>query len=305
MRDPIRLGIDPITVRFSVANALDFIKRYKHHDAYVKKSKMITETAKSENFTDKIKWIEWYNIFINFLRAIMGRNGILLSYIAIVLTTGYGDFIDEYADKEPLTGQAYLTNDAKVHTYIIKFTLRNPLAEAKIVHNAQKNYGILNFIALKNHDEGVGVHAVDIVKADKIIQGLFYSGDKNPHMWWDKYERQLTDAFNTYDRNEKRSVHSDNQKLRMLNIKINAEFLQATKSSINLELARTPDNLSYDNALAAFRYQGNQKYPPELSTYKNRRPRRVNEVDSMGVGKGCLFQGRGRGYHGGRGGRGR
>ena len=51
----IRLGVDPITVIFTVANYSDFIKRYKHHDAYVKKSKMILETVKPENFTDKIK----------------------------------------------------------------------------------------------------------------------------------------------------------------------------------------------------------------------------------------------------------
>ena len=57
MRDYIRIGIDPITVRFPVTNASDFIKRYKHHDAYVNKSKTITETAKPENFTDKLKWI--------------------------------------------------------------------------------------------------------------------------------------------------------------------------------------------------------------------------------------------------------
>ena len=50
-----RLGIYPITVRFPVANASDFIKRYKHHDTNVKKSKTITETAKPENFTDKLK----------------------------------------------------------------------------------------------------------------------------------------------------------------------------------------------------------------------------------------------------------
>ena len=41
MKDQIHLGIDPITFRFPVANASDFIKRYKHHDAYVKKSKTI------------------------------------------------------------------------------------------------------------------------------------------------------------------------------------------------------------------------------------------------------------------------
>ena len=76
--------------------------------------------------------------FINFLRAILGRNGIPLSYIcrpasAIVPTMGYGDFIDECMDKAPLTGQAHLTDAAEVHTYIIKFTLGNPVAEAEMV----------------------------------------------------------------------------------------------------------------------------------------------------------------------------
>ena len=73
----------------------------------------------------------------------------------------------------------------------------------------------MDFIALKNHFEGLGIHAIDIVKADNIIQYLFYSGEKKPHIWRDEFERQLMDAFNTYDWREKRSVHSDNQKLRM------------------------------------------------------------------------------------------
>ena len=71
----------------------------------------------------------------------------------------------------------------------------------------------------------------------------------------------------------------------MLKRKTNTDFLQATKSSINLELARTPVNLSHDNTLAAFRNEVNQKYPPELSTYNNRRTRRVYEVDYMGGGR--------------------
>ena len=208
---------------------------------------------------------------------------------AIVPTTVYGDFIDENVDKAPLTGQTYFTDAVELHTYIINFTSGNPVAESKMVQNAQKNYWRLDFIALKNHYEGVGVHAIDIFKSDKIIQDLFYSGDKNPHMWWDEFEIQLTDAFNTYDRLEKRSVHSDNQKLRMLNIKINAGFLQATKSYINLELARTPVNLSCDDVLAAFINQVNKKYPPELSTYNKRMPRRVNEVDSVGGSRGGCF----------------
>ena len=125
-------------------------------------------------------------------------------------------------DKAPLTVQAYLTDAAEVRTYIIKFTLSNPVAEAKIVQISQKNDGRLDIIALRNHYEGVGVHAIDIVKSDKIIQDLSYSGEKNPHMWWGEFERYLTDAFNTYDWHKKCSVHSDNQKLRILNRKINA-----------------------------------------------------------------------------------
>ena len=57
-RYQIRLGIDPNTVISPVANALEFIKRYEHHDAYINKSKTITETEKPENFTDKLKCIE-------------------------------------------------------------------------------------------------------------------------------------------------------------------------------------------------------------------------------------------------------
>ena len=110
------------------------------------------------------------------------------------------------------------------------------------------------------------------------------------------------DAFNTYDRHEKHSVHSDNQKLCMINRKIIAGFLQATKSSINMEHTRIPVNLSHDNTLAAFRNQVNHKYPPELSTSTNRRPRVVKEVDSMCGGRGDRFHGRGRHHYGGRGG---
>ena len=208
-------------------------------------------------------------------------------------------------DKVPLTVQAYLTDATELHTYIIKFTSGNPVAEAKMVHNSQNNDGRLDFIALKNHYEGVGVHAIDIFKSNNIIQDLFYSGKKKPHMWWDEFKRQLTDTFNTSDWRDKCSFHSDNQKLRMLNRKINADFLKATKSYINVELDITPVNLSYENALAAFRNQVNHKYPPELSTSNNRRPRRLNEVDSMGVSRVGCFQGRGRGHCGGRGRRGR
>ena len=56
-----------------------------------------------------------------------------------------------------------MTYAAEVHTYIIKLTSGNPVSEAKMIHNAHKNDGILDFIALKNHYEGVGMDAYSFI----------------------------------------------------------------------------------------------------------------------------------------------
>ena len=161
----------------------------------------------------------------------------------------------------------------------------NPVAEAKLVPHAHHNNGSLDFIALKNHYKGVGFHAINIFQADKILQDIFYSGEKKPHMWWDEFERKFTDAFNTYGCRERRNVHLENQKLRILNRKINADFLWATKASIKFNISKTPVTLNYYDSLTAFRNQVNQNFLPELSSSNNRITRGVNEVGSRGGGR--------------------
>ena len=100
------------------------------------------------------------------------RYGVPLSYVCRLATatplTHYNDFIEEYVDRAPLTSQAFTTDASKVHTYIIKFTTGNTTAEAKMIPHANKNNGQLDFIALKNHYEGTGVHAVTIVQPIKL-----------------------------------------------------------------------------------------------------------------------------------------
>ena len=76
----------------------------------------------------------------------------------------------------------------------------------------------------------------------------------------------------------------------ILNRKILADFLQATKASINLELDKTNLTISYENALAAFRNQVNQKLPPELSSINNRETMRINEAGTSSGGRGGRFQ---------------
>ena len=100
--------------------------------AYIKKSKTIAETEKTEDFKNKVKWIEWYPNFINFLSAIPVRSGVPISYICrpinVIIHATYGDFINDYVDRSNLTRQVYETNASKFHIYIVRFASVNPAA---------------------------------------------------------------------------------------------------------------------------------------------------------------------------------
>ncbi len=50
-------------------------------------------------------------------------------------------------------------------------------------------------------------------------------------MWWSEFEKRLTLAFNAYVKRERRIVHSDKMKIRMLLDKIKADFFDANKGS--------------------------------------------------------------------------
>ena len=92
--------------------------------------------------------------------------------------TVYDYFIDEYMDKPSLVGHSFTTDTTEVHTYIVRFTSGNTVAEAKMVAHAVENNGRFDFMALKDHYKGYGLHAENTVQADKVLNGLFYSDEK-------------------------------------------------------------------------------------------------------------------------------
>ena len=180
--------------------------------------------------------------------------------------------------------------------------------------NENESNGRKDFRSLKEHYEGIGINAVNVIKAKEIIRALYYSGEKKPHMWCDGFEKRLNYAFNTCDKKEKRQVYSNDMKLRILTKKIGADFLQAMKASINIELTTIPMAMSYDQVLSAFRNEVNRKHAPELN--QNMRQRQVaqtgsyqGQYNSRGGGRSGRFLndnrgGRGRGRSQGRGGKG-
>ena len=316
-RDTIIIGENPEDVMFPNNDQLELIRRYKAHVTFREKSKAISNIAKPEKFKEDTKWIDWYPTFVNFLRSIPGVTGIPLSYIIRedpAPALGWDNvkhFLDNYVDMAPLMGESYNTDNAEVHTYLIHFISGNSVAEAKIIAHGATNDGREDFMSLKNHFEGVGINALEITKAEQIINNLFYSGEKKPHMWWAEFEKELSQAFAICQRVEHRQVHSNSMKLCILMSKIQADFLEQTKAALNVEMSKVPMNLTYEDALSKFRNAVNMKHPPGLNN-NNARVRRINETTQGhgNPGGGRMGRGRGRGSScggrsQGRGGRGR
>ena len=309
------VGENPQGEVFPVANAMNYIRRSKAHRQYVDKSKTLSEAAKPSKLESDTKWIDWCPTFINYLRAIPGTTGVPLSYI-IRSEEGPApaddpsvDYLENYIRRANLNGNSYDTDNLEVHTYITHFIAGNSVAEAKVTAHGQINDGRADFIALRDHFEGIGINAHEIQKAQSVITGLYYSGEKKPHMWWAEFEKEMARAFAVYDKVEGRQVHSDQMKLRILLPKISADFLKQTKAALDVELAKVPMTLTYADAVSTFRNAVAAKYPPEVGSSSTRTRRIVNEVATgrnrydrngrSGRGRG------GRGHHpyGGRGGR--
>ena len=281
VRNKVRTSIDPSTVPFLAADAIQLLRDEKTHKAFVDKSPKMIETTKPIRFMEKIRWDDWVPTFINFLRSIPGRQGVPLCYVirnhvAPVIDPS-ADLLQDYINRAPLIGSAYQADALDVHVYIVNFTAGNATAETKLLPNANDSNGRMDFLNLSQHYEGVGVNSINIVQADVTLSTLYYSGEKKPHMWWDEFETHLTKAFLTYDKKEGCEVYSNEMKLRCLIGKIDADFLQTHKSSVSLEMARIHLTMTYELALKTFRDEVTRKFPPDIGSGPNR-VRRVQQT---------------------------
>ena len=295
-RDQIRTGMDPSMTPFPVAFAAQLERQLTTHDLYVKQSKDAADTLKPKMLKNDVKWIDWKPTLVNFLYQIPGRDGVPLSYIvrdneAPDRTTIRPNFLDIYVHNAPLYGEAYDLDTIRVANIIQSLIIGNTQAETKVQTITGTPDGRAMFKALDEYYLGVGVFALEMTAAEKILDTLHYSGERKPHMWWTEFERQLTLAYATIDKTEGRQVYSNSQKLRTLVGKVRADFLAPQLASINTELAKMPMTYTFEQALSAIRNVVNQKHPPSMTDAShNRTARHVRETNSKG-----------RGHHGGRG----
>ena len=154
-RDQICLGHDPTLTAFPPGDSVALLRRYKTHDKFTKKASTMSDTAKPENFTAKVKWEDWAPSFLNFLRVIPGRDGVPIKYICrdneVADPVAHTNFIDNYVSMAPLSGTKLAVDSAEVHTYIVNFIAGNNMAESKIQAHTDDNDGRRDFIALTAH----------------------------------------------------------------------------------------------------------------------------------------------------------
>ena len=114
-------------------------------------------TALPKNFNESTKWADWKSSFTCFLRTQPCRNGVPLNYVIRKdenpTPTIHPNFIDDYVDYAPLTGNAFIIDAAKVNAFLMKLIADNPVAEQKVLPQKDGNNGRVSYKALHDYYE--------------------------------------------------------------------------------------------------------------------------------------------------------
>lgn len=300
-RDEIRMGRDPATVQFPVVDTAKLLRRMKTHEQYVYGSKLMSQQALPQDFTNDVQWEDWNPTFVNYLRTMPGRDGVPLQYVVrmndAAVPTVHEDFLEIYINMAPLNGEAFAMDNAKVLVLLRKFIVGNTEAEATLQAIDIEGHGRNAFIALRTHYEGEGILATDIVEAEHTIKEACYVGEK-PKMNWSMFERMLKKAYATCDKHEGREVHSDAMKLRSLQTKVTAPFLQLNKTAIDTEIGKRPMVMTFTTALRIYRTAVREKFPQGISNATDR-GRYLSEARADSNGRNSRNNDRSRSRNGG------
>ena len=303
-----RMNRELTAIRFPFTRITEIKLKANIHAQYIERHETIASAAKPKEFTKDMKWDDWYPSFLNYLRIIPGREGIPLQYVIrtrdMPTFEPMNNYLDEYIDRAALTGDAFNGDAAQVHVYIVSFIAGNDEAESAIKVLENERNGRKDWIALKEHYQGIGVFTTDVVQAEEDIALLYYQGEKRPTMYWLLFEQRLNKAYDVMTKRENRMVYSNEMKLRTLLRKIRCDWLDRIKSVIEVELTDLPITYTYERAMLAFCIEVNKRFPPGSFTAKGKRTIQQiggNQPQGREHYGGRYYGGRGRG----RGGRGR
>ena len=272
--------------KFPINKAPIILRQAERHNQYLNDADSHRTSAKPKPFTKDDEWDDWSKSFYAYVKLLPGTNGLPLCYVIREddepdnsKAQANGTTMDDFIMLAPLTGIAFKDDSLKVHTLLIQFIIKNPDAMSIVKSLGDTTCGRSDWKALVSHYQGQGVYTVHVMRAEKVIKDLIYTGEKKPSMWWGEFQRQLNTAFATINADENRVMYSEKQKLRILLEKIQYDRLSNVKSNIIIEMSRDKLNYTYDEAMRAFKN--------EVMMIEKTHPTRImKSVDSKAISKG-------------------
>jgi hypothetical protein len=191
----------------------------------------------------------------------------------------------DYENNAPHLGTAFSDDNNMVATIFKGLLVSSLTANAKIQSIVDQNNGRLMFTTLRDHYVGSGLFANDITRATNTIETIFYTGEKPPHMWWDKFKADLEWAYNKIQTKATlgRVVYTEEDKLRKLPDRIKADFLAPQMAHINAQWCMIPCPITHDMALQQLQQVVYRKHPPNdprSTTSKTHVRRNIRETNT-------------------------
>ena len=282
VKEKIILGSDP-TAELFPAHMVAFINnRATKHRKYLAKCERDGPGYKPGKFGKDLRWRDWADSFISYLKFCPGTDGIPLSYIIrddTVPPPGGASFLKKWVATAPHYGDSFEVDAESVHSSLIQAITGNDAAEGAIQGVKYLNNGRLLWQSLVTHFEGQGLLAYDLAQADEDLHSLVYTGEKLPTMDWKEFERRLRSAFLVYNKHYKASYFHPDHKLSILLRKIKCDWLSPTLHILRIGAESRPPTTSFESAMISFRSSVQAKYPPTTSIPAARRIKALNSQE--------------------------
>ena len=213
-----------------------------------------------------MRWRDWADEYLNYLKFCPGIDGIPLSYIIRDVNTpsppASASFLKIWVATAPHYGNAYEVDSESVHASLTQSISGHDEAEAAIQAVKYNNDGRSVWKALVNYFEGQGIYAYDFTAAEEDFYNLKYNGEKPPNMDWKEFERRLRSMFLVYDKRFCVNYHHQQHRLSILLRKIQCEWLKETLTFIRVAASSIPPTTTFEGAMVSLRCAVQARHPP-------------------------------------------
>ena len=169
--DKYRTSIEPATIAFlSNVDAREVKMRQRHIADFKANRAAAVELTKLKNYRSNKEWHNWRPCFENFLSAILGINGVLLTYVmrnnniplkAMNLHSGNVDYTTILTFCASLQGPHYVVDNQRVHQNLTNLIEGNAQAIKKLRELQSFCSGQRDYAEINCHFSGFGTGATN------------------------------------------------------------------------------------------------------------------------------------------------